>query len=293
MENRSPSSDAYSNLSWLQLQQQKLRDRREGKTRQERHPQEFRLLKELRTYQRCSSSGMQTLPVGEKARIREDGYASDTTVPVGSHFLQDYNGSMEWKWRESGKAGESLTLPLRINTMTTEKSMWSEPGSPLLTRRSVSREKASHYGLGSAAKWKEESTLRTIGSGVVIQPSEAQNDGERPFVAVKRAHDYAAGRRSKESMSSMDDVMAPMSQSRDDSFSSWATASMTWGEEEDEEMVDETDSHKGKTRPQTPAFPVHPRTPYSNGSATPIGYVDLSSDIHGKASLPPKSPQAI
>ncbi|XP_066902260.1 tensin-2 isoform X3 [Halyomorpha halys] len=38
-------------------------------------------------------------------------------------------------------------------------------------------------------------------------------------------------------------------------------------------------------RPQTPAFPVHPRTPYSNGG-TPNGGFDL-------ASLPPKSPTAI
>ncbi|KAK9509859.1 hypothetical protein O3M35_004760 [Rhynocoris fuscipes] len=62
-------------------------------------------------------------------------------------------------------------------------------------------------------------------------------------------------------------------QLRDEGYS-WRTASTT---------SEGTGSPANSPRPQTPAFPVHPRTPYSNGSHSQF-------DIAG---LPPKSPTAI
>ncbi|CAA9999305.1 unnamed protein product, partial [Nesidiocoris tenuis] len=62
-------------------------------------------------------------------------------------------------------------------------------------------------------------------------------------------------------------------QLRDEGYS-WRTASTT---------SEGTGSPANSPRPQTPAFPVHPRTPYSNGSAH--SHFDLSG-------LPPKSPTA-
>lgn len=68
-------------------------------------------------------------------------------------------------------------------------------------------------------------------------------------------------------------------QLRDESYSSWRTASVS--------EVDATGSsppHSGSPRPQTPAFPVHPRTPYVNSSSN-----QFDSPTVG---LPPKSPTA-
>ncbi|XP_071450717.1 tensin-2 [Hetaerina americana] len=318
----SPSSDSYTGLTWLQRQQQKLRDRREGRYTQERVRQDYRLLSELRTYQRSSSvSGAQTLPSsGGRWGGREDGYVSDTTLLVGGGY---HNGSGdEWdEGRGKGDGGEvdwapeggrrggrvpvgNYSLPLRINTADEEKvmTMSSEPGSPLLPRRSVSRETTSRYATSSRhvmSKQREDSsnTLRTIGSG--IQGKEWQVDGERPFMAVKRAHEQ----RSKGSLGSLDDGMMTqqMSRSRDDSLSSWATASMTWGEDEDDvDGEDGVDGRRSRVRPQTPAFPVQPRTPYSNGSITPVSNTDqqrhvlVEVNVQGNnTGLPPKSPTTL
>ncbi|XP_046398988.1 tensin-2 isoform X2 [Ischnura elegans] len=311
-------SENYTGLTWLQRQQQKLRDRREGRQTKEKVRQDYRLLSELRTYQRSSSvSGARTLPSsGGRLSGREDGYVSDTSLFVGGGY---HNGSGDDDWDEGrgkGDGGEvnwapefgnrggrvpagSYSLPLRINTADEEKvmTMSSEPGSPLLPRRSVSRETTSRYATSSrhvTSKHREDSTLKTIGSGVTGR--EWQMDGERPFVAVKRAHEN----RSKGSLGSLDDgVMGQISQSRDDSLSSWATASVTWGEEEDDiDGEDGVDGRRSRVRPQTPAFPVQPRTPYTNGSTTPLSTTEnhhtlVEVNVQGSPRLPPKSPTAM
>jgi len=61
---------------------------------------------------------------------------------------------------------------------------------------------------------------------------------------------------------------------REESLSSWRTAS----------EIDSSPPQSVSPRPQTPAFPVHPRTPYTN-SSTPTVQFDLPSER-----LPPKSP---
>ncbi|EAT45881.1 AAEL002862-PA [Aedes aegypti] len=78
------------------------------------------------------------------------------------------------------------------------------------------------------------------------------NSTERPFVAVKRAHENAK----------MQTIGA-----REESFSSYRS-----------ETEPDNSPAGGSPRPETPAFPVTPRTPYglSNGSSSPA--------------LPPKSP---
>ncbi|XP_062560526.1 tensin-2 isoform X3 [Armigeres subalbatus] len=78
------------------------------------------------------------------------------------------------------------------------------------------------------------------------------NSTERPFVAVKRAHESAK----------MQTIGA-----REESFSSYRS-----------ETEPDNSPAGGSPRPETPAFPVTPRTPYglSNGSSSPA--------------LPPKSP---
>ncbi|KAL3283149.1 hypothetical protein HHI36_006302 [Cryptolaemus montrouzieri] len=77
-----------NNLTWLQKQQLKLKERKEQQLREERFPHESRLLSELRT--------MQSRRHHHTASVRMDGYTSDTTA-----FADD---------------DEDYTIPLHINT---------------------------------------------------------------------------------------------------------------------------------------------------------------------------------
>lgn len=78
-----------ANKTWLQRQQQKLRERKEMQLRDERQPHETRLFSELRT--------VQSRHMRPTASHRLDGYTSDTTA-----FADD---------------DEDYSIPLHINTM--------------------------------------------------------------------------------------------------------------------------------------------------------------------------------
>ncbi|KAL1123679.1 hypothetical protein AAG570_001452 [Ranatra chinensis] len=246
------SQHSSNNLTWLQRQQQKLRDRKEWQLRWEREATEGRLLAELRT--RPSPSR------------RPDGYTSDTT-----HIdCEDEDA-------------EDFSVPLHVNTGGGKHGGGSAPVSPLLPHRT-------------------SSSTRRVATLTRHSPSE------RPFVAVKRAHEQArkysqsdhdsgllsmvdgegndalgsliaslAVTRTSSSNSSDDTSTNPWppppseSQLRDEGYS-WRTTSTSDG----------TGSPGNSPRPQTPAFPVHPRTPYSNSSHS---HFDT-------AGLPPKSPTA-
>lgn len=99
------------NLTWLQKQQLKLKERRELQLREERHPHETRLLSELKH--------VQSRHMKPTASHRLDGYTSDTTA-----FADD---------------DDDYTIPLHINTM--QKSNNTGPGSPRTLSRSFSASK--------------------------------------------------------------------------------------------------------------------------------------------------------
>ncbi|XP_023717089.1 tensin-1 isoform X4 [Cryptotermes secundus] len=295
-----------NNLTWLQRQQQKLRERKEVQMRTERYPQESRLITELRTIQQHSYSRV----LRPSASHRADGYTSDTT-----HFADDDDDQ------------EDFTIPLHINTTTSPthklNSVGSAPASPLLPNRTSSRR---YYGTSTTPS--HQSSSASYPSGIIgplgRQKSDSSFDRERPFVAVKRAHEQS--RKFKETQSpptSPQAVLAahplglalphhgelnnkdPQADSaglltmveeqqqqqqqqssmlrrsaggglREESFSSWRTTSVS----------DETGSppQSSSPRPQTPAFPVHPRTPYVNSSSQQF---DPPASSTG---LPPKSP---
>ncbi|PNF23912.1 hypothetical protein B7P43_G13194 [Cryptotermes secundus] len=212
--------------------------------RTERYPQESRLITELRTIQQHSYSRV----LRPSASHRADGYTSDTT-----HFADDDDDQ------------EDFTIPLHINTTTSPthklNSVGSAPASPLLPNRTSSRR---YYGTSTTPS--HQSSSASYPSGIIgplgRQKSDSSFDRERPFVAVKRAHEQS--RKFKET------------QLREESFSSWRTTSVS----------DETGSppQSSSPRPQTPAFPVHPRTPYVNSSSQQF---DPPASSTG---LPPKSP---
>nr|XP_050862648.1 tensin-3 isoform X10 [Vespula vulgaris] len=81
-------------------------------------------------------------------------------------------------------------------------------------------------------------------SGILGRP-RAESMNERPFVSVKRAYEY---RKYSDG------------QSHNDSASSWTERSVSPG------------STVGVSRPQTPAFPVHPRTPYVNNASPTVTF---------------------
>nr|CAD7587408.1 unnamed protein product [Timema genevievae] len=350
------SGSSSHNLTWLQRQQQKLRERKDFQLRSERYPTETRLISELRNIQQHSSTYTRVLRPPTASR-RADGYTSDTT-----HFADD---------------DDDFTIPLHINVAITSpthklNSVGSAPASPLLPNRSSSRR---YYGGGSQQQSYIVST--TNGSNTLgRQRSDTSFDRERPFVAVKRAHEqsrkynetqspetspqsilaahpmglalpqhqhHMQGSPSHQNNNNNNNERSPDStglltmveeeemrrqqqpqvtatlrpknppgvgrstntnhqdalasliaslaatsatnsntnstastawqpQMRDDSFSSWRTTSTS----------DEAGSPPRSTspRPQTPAFPVHPRTPYVNNS----------SQQFETTGLPPKSP---
>lgn len=102
------------NLTWLQKQQLKLKERREVQLREERQPHETRLLSELRH--------VQSRHMKPTASHRLDGYTSDTTA-----FADD---------------DDDYTIPLHINT--TQKNNNTSPGSPRTLSRSYSASKSSY-----------------------------------------------------------------------------------------------------------------------------------------------------
>ncbi|XP_068981183.1 tensin-3 isoform X12 [Bombus flavifrons] len=86
----------------------------------------------------------------------------------------------------------------------------------------------------------------TIGTGTLGRP-RAESVNERPFMSVKRAYEYRK---------------YGDSQSHNDSASSWTERSVSPGSA----VVNSA------SRPQTPAFPVHPRTPYVNNSSPTVTF---------------------
>lgn len=98
-------SSEMTGLSWLQRQQQKLRERKDSLHRAERHPQEARLLSELRSSHQFK--GQQQLQ--QLSRPGDDGYLSDVTM---FSELDMVNTS-----REGSPDIRSLyATPLHINT---------------------------------------------------------------------------------------------------------------------------------------------------------------------------------
>nr|XP_008194377.1 PREDICTED: tensin isoform X4 [Tribolium castaneum] len=223
------------NLTWLQKQQLKLKERRELQLREERQPHETRLLSELKH--------VQSRHMKPTASHRLDGYTSDTTA-----FPDDE---------------EDYAIPLHINTMQ-----------------------------------KNNNTLsRTYSAGKYTTKTE------RPFMTVKRAHErYAQNSDSPAAIlaaNPMGQIVRPPSRGAESD-----TGLLSLVEEQYKHSprfnqgglyreethswrvndVDTSPSHNSSPRPQTPAFPVHVRTPYTNPS-TPTVQFDIPSER-----LPPKSP---
>lgn len=184
------TSDGSSGQTWLQMQQQKLRAKKELQHQSGDY------------YGRSVHTDLKNRPLrsrSSQASHRYDGYSSDTATFDSKAFIDEVD----------------YRRPLHVQT--------------------PSRSSDRNY-----------HTITTTTTTVT---------NERPFVAVKRAHEHAKINNNGIGV-------------REESFSSYRS-----------ETEPET-SLAGSPRPETPAFPITPRTPYGlNGNVSPA--------------LPPKSPTSI
>ncbi|KAG7178121.1 putative tensin-1-like 3, partial [Homarus americanus] len=154
------------------MQQRKLAERREAKFRAERGPQEARMLSELRT--RMSQQQRTTVTSSKEF---EDGYVSDSTLlsetsressPVKTLPPLTINTGVAPTTPQKPPIGHST--PARGN---------SAPSSPILPSRSALRERSIR---NNPPLSNQRSLPRKYSD---------TSDRERPFVAVKRAHENA------------------------------------------------------------------------------------------------------
>ncbi|XP_044742901.1 tensin-1 isoform X3 [Chrysoperla carnea] len=306
----STNSNNNSNLTWLQRQQQKLKERREIQLREERQPHETRLISELRSSIQHTSTHRHMRPT---ASHRLDGYTSDTTA-----FADD---------------DDDFTIPLHINTQTITSSTTKTPQPSGVSHNQSNNNTSSNNPISpmlpnrtSSRKYNTTNSNVTQSQNTSINQSSTLGRQERPFVAVKRAHEQKQNsdispssslasnpmghiiqqqqRTESRSVDSIDSGLLSVVEQqqqkqehqrqhqnyngnnngnqnndrrvyREESFSSsWRTTSAS-------EAEGSPPPTSTSPRPQTPAFPVHPRTPYSNNSV----HFDLS-----QGGLPPKSP---
>ncbi|XP_042863403.1 tensin-like isoform X6 [Penaeus japonicus] len=282
--NRSLSSTGSNNLSWLQMQQLKLAERREAKLRAERAPHEARMLSELRTrmgqHQRTSTT---------TSRDFEDGYVSDTTLfsetsressPVKTLAPLTINTGVAPTTPQKPPIGHST--PARGN---------SAPSSPILPTR---------YN-------QQQSSQRSLPR----KHSDSSHDRERPFVAVKRAHENAKPGEPGDASSALNQLQtSPHGHIQYSSYSSTTPVdsgllttviSSSNQSRDDSAWQSDTESSYGGNRPITPGFPpATPTTPYLNQGLPPksptmqrrahLGLSSLSSRpiVKKSASLPSK-----
>ncbi|KAF5286790.1 hypothetical protein FQR65_LT02208 [Abscondita terminalis] len=297
---------ATSNLTWLQKQQLKLKERREMQLREERQPHETRLLSELRNIQ---------ARYRPSASHRADGYTSDTTA-----FADD---------------DEDFTVPLHINTTSRNVTTLSSPPSRNSSIKVMTNERPFVAVKRAHEKYAQSSAppsyvLAENPMGHVIRsPSRGgesvdgllslveqkqyfkQNSlpSNSPLVGISNSYKGTDIQNNKSSHGNshimndnshidnsrhdaLTDLIASLShgsdnsndspnsanawQYQDESVSSWRTQSVS--------EMESSPPHSVSPRPETPAFPVHPRTPYTN-VASPTVQFDLPTER-----LPPKSP---
>ncbi|XP_049821807.1 tensin-1 isoform X5 [Aethina tumida] len=230
------------NLTWLQKQQQKLKERREVKLREERQPHETQLMRELRN--------VQTRHMRPSASHRADGYTSDTTA-----FADD---------------DDDYTVPLHINTMqknggSSNYSTLKSTYSSTVKERPFMKIKREHEHYAQSTESPRTILAQNPMGQIVRAPSRGADTVDSGLLSLVEQEQY-----SKQSSPRYTPGLY-----REESIQSWRSQSVN----------DETSpSHSSSPRPQTPAFPVHARTPYLNAS-TPTVQFDLPSER-----LPPKSP---
>ncbi|XP_063882186.1 tensin-1-like isoform X10 [Scylla paramamosain] len=251
---RSLSSSGTNNLSWLQMQQRKLAERKEAKYRAERGPQEARMLSELRT----RMTQQQHRSATTTSKEFEDGYVSDTTMRSETSRESSPVKTMAPLTINTGVASTTTPQKPPIAHSTPARGN-SAPSSPILPTRNNVSSTSSQRSL--PRKYSDTS------------------DKERPFVAVRRAHENAKAGDSMDSSSALSQLQtSPLGHINYSSYSSSSQAdgllttviSSSNQSREESAWQSDTESSIGGTRPITPGFPpATPTTPYLNQGLPP------------------------
>ncbi|XP_037094732.1 tensin-like isoform X2 [Pollicipes pollicipes] len=205
------------NVTWLQKQQQKLRERKQAQLRSERAPKEARVLHELR-----------------RRQGQEDGYTSDTTLWTDTS-------------RETSPAAQ--LAPLHVHTSGT-RSGSSAPVSPQLPARAASRERS----VSTHRYTQQASAARPL----TRHRSETAYDRDRPHVQVVRPDQRKV---------SDSDLTHLINTTQYSQYSSTPV-------HDRDGLLTIVNGQSGvrdppEPRPETPAFPNPPKTPYQNQTLPP------------------------
>ncbi|KRT79129.1 hypothetical protein AMK59_6412, partial [Oryctes borbonicus] len=258
-----------NNLTWLQRQQLKLKERKEMQLREERQ-HEILLMSELRNVQ---SRHMRPM-----ASHRLDGYTSDTTA-----FADD---------------DDEFMIPLHINTRNPISPGSTTSYSTIKSNYStINRNERPFVAVHKAHKKYEQNPDSTPASilaanplGHVVRSSsrgvdsvdsgllsvvehqqiETHQQHQQQQQQLQQSHNYKFLQQHSPRYNSSTNTYRS-----EDAYSTWRSQSFNDGES--------SSPHSLSSRPQTPAFPVA-RTPYQN-SSTPTVQFDLPGER-----LPPKSP---
>ncbi|CAL7950472.1 unnamed protein product [Xylocopa violacea] len=158
---------------------------------------------------------------------------------TGNRVIGELRSLQRGRLRHDGYASDSAVLD-------DEDDAWpinSTPGQTQSRQAPYTSAPASPLLPQRSSSRKYNGTVRT---GTLGRP-RAESVNERPFMSMKRAYEY---RKYSDS------------QSHNDSTSSWTERSVSPGSA----VVSSV------SRPQTPAFPVHPRTPYVNNSSPTVTF---------------------
>lgn len=197
--------DGVDPNNWLRQQQQKLRDRQEAKVRGERYPKERLLINELRSAQSRiprppDSSDEEDFEIPSLEGLKVTDHQKPLYVNT---YINGYGQQQQQQQQHPHIPRGTQTLqPSSYYGRTSSRSPppssgkppiygrgGSAPSSPLIPCRSSSREATRHrYGT-----WQQGSTGPSS-KQLVRQRSDTSYDRERPFVAVKRAHEANQGR---------------------------------------------------------------------------------------------------
>ncbi|XP_063882176.1 tensin-1-like isoform X1 [Scylla paramamosain] len=206
---RSLSSSGTNNLSWLQMQQRKLAERKEAKYRAERGPQEARMLSELRT----RMTQQQHRSATTTSKEFEDGYVSDTTMRSETSRESSPVKTMAPLTINTGVASTTTPQKPPIAHSTPARGN-SAPSSPILPTRSASRERMYRNNVSSTSSQRS-----------LPRKYSDTSDKERPFVAVRRAHENAKAGDSMDSSSALSQLQtSPLGHINYSSYSSSSQA---------------------------------------------------------------------
>ncbi|GAB6021167.1 hypothetical protein CHUAL_003797 [Chamberlinius hualienensis] len=174
---------------WLQRQQEKLRARQEAKVKQERYPKEKLLFTELRTAQAKLPKPQESSDDDDLLDLHLSETRVDHQKPL---YVNTYTNGYDRQQNGSAapirskKFGGPPQSPPPSGKPPPGRG-GSAPSSPLIPSRSSSKDATRHAG-SRFGTWQPSGPQ---GKPVARQRSDTSFDRERPFINIKKAHEFS------------------------------------------------------------------------------------------------------